>query len=224
MWQKLGFRKPQNKIEWTMWIGAGFILLAIILSLLFVKRPLTYPSKSFAVLYSIDLLRDIGFGIIASITFISGILHLKLDGKRARGYLGIIGGVILLSLMIGRPAVTSTLFSTMQADTIKNGVQLIEKLSERLSKKDYSPIEKARFRMLIAREKYFRDGSLADYLDENGTTKKYSPTPEDIQNREMSLTMARMIRILRIETIFWTIVFIAVLIGSFNYIKRRQQD
>ncbi len=75
--QKLGFRKPQNKIEWTMWIGAGCILLAIILSLLFVKRPLTYPPKSFTVLYSIDLLRDIGFGIIASITLISGLIHLK---------------------------------------------------------------------------------------------------------------------------------------------------
>ena len=207
-----------------MWIGAGFILLAIILSLLFVKRPLTYPPKSFAVLYSIDLLRDIGFSIIASITLISGLIHLKLDGKRVRGYLGVIGGVILLSLMIGRPAVTSTIFSSMQADTLKTGNQLIEKLSEKLNKKDYPPLDKARFRKSIAKEKYFQDGSLADYQDENGTTIKYSPTPEDIQNREMSLTMARMIRILRVEMIFWTIVSIAVLVGAINYIKRRHQD
>ncbi len=141
-----------------------------------------------------------------------------------RGYLGVIGGVILLSLMIGRPAVTSTIFSSMQADTLKTGNQLIEKLAEKLNKKDYSPLDKARFRKSIAKEKFFQDGSLADYQDENGTTIKYSPTPEDIQNREMSLTMVRMIRIFRVETIFWTIVCIAVLVGSINYIKRKQQD
>jgi len=223
-WQKLGFRKPQNKIEWTMWIGAGFILVAIILSLLFVKKPLTYPPKSFAVLYSIGLVRDIGFGIIASTTLISGLIYLKLDGKRVRGYLGVIGGVILLSLLIGRPAVMSTMFSSMQADMLKTGNQLIEKLSEKLNKKDYSALDKARFRKSIVKEKYFQDGSLADYQDENGTTIKYSPTPEDIQHREMSFSMARMIRILRVEAIFWTIVSIAVLIGSINYIKRKQQD
>jgi hypothetical protein len=223
-WQKLGFRKPQDKLEWTMWIGAGFIFLAIILSLIFVKKPLTYPPKSFAILYSIDLLRDIGFGIIASATLISGLIHLKIDGKRVRGYFGVIGGIILLSLMIGRPVVTLTIFSSMQSDTTKNGNQLIEKLSERLNKKDYSLVEKARFRTFIAKEKYLKDGSLTDYLDENGNTRKYSPTREDIQSREMRLTMAQTIRILRVETIFWSIVFVTVLVGSINYIKRRQQD
>jgi hypothetical protein len=126
--------------------------------------------------------------------------------------------------MIGRPALTSTLFSNMQADTLRTGNQLIGKLSEKLNKKDYSPLDKARFRKSIAKEKYFQDGSFADYLDENGITMKYSPTPEDIQNREMSLTMALTIRILRAEIIFWTIVFVAVLIGSINYIRRKQQD
>lgn len=207
-----------------MWIGAGFILVAIILSLLFVKKPLTYPPKSFAVLYSIGLLRDIGFGIIASITLISGLIYLKLDGKRVRGYLGVIGSVILLSLMIGRPAVMSTMFSSMQADSLKSGNQLIEKLSEKLNKKDYSALDKARFRKSIVKEIYFQDGSIADYQDENGTTIKYSPTPEDIQQRELSLSLARMIRILRVEAIFWAIVSIAILIGSLNYIKRKQQD
>jgi hypothetical protein len=159
----------------------------------------------------------------ASITLISGFIHLEIDGKRVRGYLGVTGGIILLSLLIGRPAVTLTIFSSMQADTIKNRDQLIEKFSERLNKKDYSPVDKARFRTFIAREKYFQNGSLTNYLDENGNTRKYSPTPEDIQNREMRLTMAQTIRILRVETIFWSIVFVTVLIGSINYIKRRQQ-
>ena len=132
--------------------------------------------------------------------------------------------MILLLLMIGRPALTSTMFANMQADTLKIGNQLIEKLSEKLNKKDYSPLDKARFRKSIAKEKYFQDGSLADYLDENGTTMKYSPTPEEIQNREMSLTMAQTIRVMKVEMIFWTTVFIAVLVGSLNYIKRKQQD
>jgi len=207
-----------------MWIGAGFVLLAIIISLLFVRKPVAYSPQTFTVLYIADLLRDIGFGIIASAILIDGLIDLKIEKRKARGYFGIIGGMILLLLMIGRPALTSTLFSNMQVDTLRTDGQLIEKLSEKLNKKDYSPHDKARFRKLIANEKYFQDGSLADYLDENGTTIKYSPTPEDIQSREMRLTMALTIRILRVEMIFWTIVFVAVLVGSISYTRRKQQD
>jgi hypothetical protein len=223
-WQKLGFRKPQNKIEWTMWIGAGFILLAVIISQLFVRKPVSYSPQTFSVLHITNLLRDIGFGITASTILISGFIHLKIERKKARGYFGIIVGTILLMLMIGRPAFFSTMFSTMQAETIKNGNQLVEKLSDKLNKANYSPVENAHFRKSIAKEKYFQDGSLVDYLDVNGTTMKYSPTPEDIQNREMRITMARSIEIMRLEMIFWAIVFVAVLIGSINYIKRKQQN
>lgn len=223
-WQKLGFRKPQNNIEWTMWIGTGFILLAIIISVLFVRKPVAYSPQTFTALYITNFLRDIGFGIIASTILISGLVLLKKDKKKARGYMGIIGGMILLLLVIGRPAITSIMFSNMQADTFKTGNQLIEKLSEKLNKKDYSPIDKARFRKSIAKEKYFQDGSLMEYMDENGIIMKYMPTSEDIQNREMMLATAQMIKILRAEMLLWIIVTVAVLTGSIIYVKRKHQD
>jgi len=223
-WQKLGFRKPQNKIEWTMWVGAGFILLAIIISLLFVRKPVAFSPQTFTALYITNFLRDIGFGIIASTILIGGLIRLKKDEKKARGYMGIIGGMILLLLMIGRPALTSTMFSNMQADTLKIGNQLIEKLSDKLNKKDYSPIDKARFRRSIAKEKYFQNGSLMEYMDETGITVRYVPTSEDIQNREMSLATAQMIKIFRAEMLLWIIVTVAVLTGSIMYVKRKHQD
>ena len=207
-----------------MWIGAGFILLAIIISLLFVIKPVAYFPETFTALYITTFLRDFGFGIIASAILIGSLIRLKKDEKKIRGYLGIIVGIFWFLFLIGRPAITSTIFSNMQADTFKIGNQLIEKLSEKLNKEDYSPLDKARFRKSIAKEKYFQEGSLTEYMDENGIALKYNPTQEDIQNRKMSLTLARTIRILRAEVLFWIIVFVAVLAGTINYVKRKQQD
>lgn len=223
-WQKLGFRKPQDKIEWTIWIGTGFILLAFICSLLFVKKPVSYTPQTLPALYITSFLKDIGFGIIASVILVGGLIRLRKDEKKTRAYMGTIGGVLLFLFMIGKPAITSTMLSNIQSDTFKAGNILIEKLSEKLNSNDFSSAEKERFRKSIAKENYFQDGSLAKYVDENGTTMEYSPTPEDIQNREMGLIMARTIRILRAEVLFWTIVIVAVLTGTINYVKRKQQD
>jgi hypothetical protein len=219
----VGFRKPQDKIEWTILIGTGFILLAIICSLLFVKKPVSYPPQTLPALYITGFLKDIGFGIIASAILVGGLIRLRKGEKKARGYMGTIGGILLFLFMIGKPAITSTMLSNIQSDTFKVGNRF-EKLSEKLNRNDFSSAGKARFRKSIAKKKYFQDGSLAEYVAENGTTMKYSPTPEDIQDREMGFTMARMIMILRAEMLFWAIVFVAVLTGYINYVKRKRQD
>ena len=221
-WKDLGFRKPQNRIEWTLWIGTGFILLAIIISLLFVKKPLAYSLQTFTPLYITNILRDLGFGIIASALLIGSLIRLKKNEKKIRVYMGVIVGIFWFLFLIGRPAITMTIFSNMQAETLRNGNQLIEKLSNKLNKPDYSQVEKARFRKSIAQERYFQDGSLVEFINEDGIMTKYVPTSDDIQNRDMSLAAQRMITILRAEMLFWIIVSIAVFTGSIIYFKKAQ--
>ncbi len=223
-WQKLGFRKPQNKIEWTLWIGAGFILLAIIWSLLFVKKPAEFTPQIFTALYITHFLKDIGLGIIATAILLGGFIRLKKDEKKTRGYIGTIGGIFLFLFMIGKPAISTTMLSTLHADTYKFSNLLIEKQTEKATNPHLPEVDKAYFRKAVAQEKYFQDGSLAEYQDENGHSTKYQPTAEDVRKGEQFLIMSRTIRILRIEMIFWILAFVATFTGAIIYNKKEPKD
>jgi len=219
--KRLGFRKPQNRIELAIWIGAGFILSAIIGSLLFVKKPQEYPPQSLIALYTVNILRDIGLGVIATSILVSGFHRLKFDDKKGKGYFVTITGVLLFILMIGRPTITSVLLSNIQSDSYKFSKLTIEKRTQTLANRDLSPIDKAEFRKAIAEEGYFHDGIITDYKDERGNKIIFQPTVEDLRRRESYLLMPRTIMILRIEMAIWIVVFIATIITSIIYYRKR---
>jgi len=203
-----------------MWAGTGCILLAIICSLLFVKKPLGFPPQTLTALYITHILKDIGFGIIASAILMSGFNRLKYNEKKTTGYLATIVGVLLFVLMIGSPAILSNMLSTIQTNTSNISKLLIDKQSRALTRSDLSLADKAHIKKALAQEEYFQDGAVVEYADEKGNTVRYQPTANDLQMRETHLFSLRMIMILRIEMIFWIIVFIATLTGSIIFYKK----
>jgi hypothetical protein len=223
---RLGFLKPRNKVEWTMWIGTGFMLFAIICSLLFVKKTHEFelPPKDLSALYITHILQNLGFCFIATAAFLGGLNHLQFDAKKTKGYVATIGGVLIFLLMIGRPAITSMMFSKIQTDSENFSKHLIEKKSQTLVDRNLSSGDKAAFGKAIAQQKYLQDGSPAEYADDKGNIVKYQPTMEDMKKRESYLVMPRLIKFLRIELILWLIVFVSVVTGSFIYYRKKPQD
>lgn len=211
---KLGFKRPNNKIEWAMWIGTSFILLAIIYSLLFVKKPIELPLHALTGIGIVSVLKDIGFGIIASALLIDGFLRIKNDKKKTKGYFSTIVSIGWFIYLIGSPAIVSVMLSNIQTDVIKSSNLLIDKETHLLVKKDLSNTDKSRLTKKIAEERFFKDGFIAEYIDEKGSTLKYQPTAENVQNREQFLFSQRLISILRYEMVFW-IIALAINVASY---------
>jgi len=220
--KRLGFRRPQDKLEWMLWIGVGFTLIAIIYSLFYIKKPIVLSPQTLAPVYIAHFLKNIGLGIIAVAGLVGGLHRLKFDEKKTMGYVATSCCILLFLFMIGRPAFSSYMMSNIQTDDSNFSKHLIEQETQTLTKRDLSAEDKAYFGKSIAREKYLQDGSFYEYTDEHGVTKQYQPTVDDIQYRESFLTIPQSIRILRIEMVFWIIVFISTITGSiiFNRIKR----
>lgn len=220
--KRIGFRKPQNKIEWAMWIGVGITLLAFIFNLFFLKKPKQPAPTVMTPVYIIHFLKSIGLAFIGTAMLTAGVARLKKDPQKTRAYLMIIGAVLLFSAMIGRPAISSNRLSIIQADNSSYRERLIENLTQTLSNRSgrLSSADKAHLRKIIAQEKYFLDGSLTEYVDEKGITVKYQPTNDDARKRKAFLILPQRTRILRTETAFWIIVFIVTLGGSFVYYRK----
>jgi len=103
-------------------------------------------------------------GIIASAHIGRWSYSVKEKTRRRRGLHGNIGGIILFIFMIGRPAITSTMLSTLHADTFKFSNVLMK---NRLTKSTILlyQTDKEYFGKAVAQEKYFQDGSQAEYID-----------------------------------------------------------
>lgn len=217
--KKLGFRRPNDKVEWAIWVGAGFILLAIINSLLFVKKPIQLSLNAFTAISTTSVLKDIGNGIIASAILIGGLNQIKSDKKKLKGYFLTIGGIMMFLYLIGTSAASSVMLANIQSEVIKSSNILINKEIQNLKKKDLSVADKSRFTKIIAQEKYFRDGFKTEYTDRQGNTLMYQPTVEDVQNRDQFLIGHQLISVLRYEMVFWIIVLV-INITSFILLSR----
>lgn len=206
--ERLKFRRPNNKVEWALWVGTGFILLAIINSLLFVKKPIGFPPQTLTSINTTSVLKDLGFGIIASAFLIDGFNRIKNNKKKITGYFVTIVGIAWFVYLIGGYAIASVMLANIHRDVIKSSNLLIGKEMRLLEKKDLSVADKSRFTRIIAEEKFFKDGFITDYTDEKGNTLTYQPTAEDVQNREQFLFTQRLISFLRYEMFFWIIILI----------------
>lgn len=211
--EKLGFRRPNSKIEWAIWVGAGFIILAIINSLLFVKKPIQLPLHLTAI-NTTSVLKDIGNGIIASAILIGGLHQVKSDKKKLKGYFLTIAGITMFLYLIGSSAISSVMLANIQTDVINSSNLLIENEKQNLKNKDLSIADKSRFTKIIAEQMFFKDGIISEYTDAKGSTLKYQPTSEDVQNREQFIFSRRLVSILRYEMDFWIIV-LAINVASY---------
>jgi hypothetical protein len=88
----------------AIWVGAGFILLAIINSLLFVTKPIDFPPQTFTAISATSILKDLGFGIMASAFLIEGLHRIKSNKKKITGYFVTIVGIAWFLYLIGGPA------------------------------------------------------------------------------------------------------------------------
>ena len=206
----------------AIWVGTGFILLAIINSLLFVKKPIKLPPQAFTAISTTSILKDLGFGIIASALLFGGLQRIK-NNEKIKGYVVTIGSILMFLGLIAQPAILSVMLSNMQTDVNKLSNNLIDKETINLKKKEISDAEKSRFTKVIAKERFFKDGFIAEYTDEKGETSRYQPTVEDIQERKQLLFTQRLITILRCEMFFWIIVLVINLTSYVLYCRRKTQ-
>jgi hypothetical protein len=221
--ERLRFRRPNNKIEWAIWVGSGFILLAIINTLLFVKKPIEVPPHTLTAIHTTSILKDLGFGIIASALLIDGLHRLKTNKKKMSGYFVTIVGITWFLYLIGSPLIGSVMLENIQRDVIKSSNLLINQETQLLKKIDLSVADKSRFTKIIAEERFFKDGVLAEYTDKEGNTLTYQPTAEDVQNRDQFLFSQRLIRILRYEMFFWIIALIITVTSYVLYCRMKHQ-
>ncbi|MDD2319350.1 MAG: hypothetical protein PHO83_04785 [Geobacteraceae bacterium] len=205
---RLGFRKPKNKVEWAIWVGTGFILLAIINSLLFVNKSIKLPSQAFTAITTTSILKDLGFGIIGSALLFDGFNRLKINKKKMTSYFVIIVGIAWFAYLIGGPAISSVMLTNMQTDLVKLSNTLIDKETNNLKKKELSVADKSRLTKIIAKERFFKDGFIAEYSDVKGNMLSYQPTNVDIQERKQFLFTQRLISILRYQMVFWIFVLL----------------
>jgi hypothetical protein len=219
---KLGFRRPNNKVEWAIWVGAGFILLAIINSLLFVQKPTEFPPHTFTAISVTSVLKELGFGIIASALLIGGLQRIK-NNEKIKGYVVTLGSILMFLNLIAQPAILSVMLSNIQTDINKMSNTLIDKETINLKKKEISVADKSRFTKVIAKERYFKDGYISEYTDEKGETSRYQPTAEDIQGRKQFIFTQRLISIMRYEMVFWIIVFFINVTSYVLYCRRKSQ-
>ncbi len=218
---RLGFRKPKNKVEWAIWVGTGFILLAIINSLLFVKKSIEFPPQAFTAITTISILKDLGFGIIGSAFLFDGLNRVKNNKKKITGFFLIIVGIAWFAYLIGGPAITSVMLTNMQTNLIKLSNTLTDKETTNLKKKELSVADKSRLTKIIAKERFFKDGFIAEYTDEKGNKLSYQPTTVDIQERKQILFTQRLISILRYEMVFWISVLL-INIASYVLYSRKK--
>ncbi|MDD2321549.1 MAG: hypothetical protein PHO83_16010 [Geobacteraceae bacterium] len=220
---RLWFRWPNNKVEWAIWVGTGFILLAIINSLLFVKKPIGLPSQAFTAISTTSILKDLGFGIIGSAFLFDGLDLIKLNKKKMTSYFVTTVGIAWFLYLIVGPAITSVMLTNMQGDLFKLSNSLIDKETNNLKKKVLSVADRSRLTEIIAKERFFKDGFIAEYTDKKGNTLSYQPTAADIQERKQFLFTQRLISILRYEMVFWIIVLVINVTGYVLYCKRKTQ-
>jgi hypothetical protein len=139
------------------------------------------------------------------------------------GYFVTIVGITWFLYLIGSPLIGSVMLENIQRDVIKSSNLLINQETQLLKKIDLSVADKSRFTKIIAEERFFKDGVLAEYTDKEGNTLTYQPTAEDVQNRDQFLFSQRLIRILRYEMFFWIIALIITVTSYVLYCRMKHQ-
>lgn len=203
--EKLKFRKPQNKYEWSLWIAVVLILISKIAKYIFVHYKLELPAVQYFVLF-ISL---IGWTLLLVSGMRAGVHLLQSDSTAKRGRIFIIATGFLFLLQIGSSSLHIYAMSYMTGLGTQLSREAGMDIPKTLSLPDWAPESRELLGKSLAQIKYIQDGVIMDYVTETGAKEVYKPTDEDILMRKGRVAMLQAIRYEKIFLAYWCLLFLA---------------
>ncbi len=201
--EKLKFRKPQNKYEWSFWVAAVLILISSIAKYIFVH----YKLELTAVQYFVLFISLIGWTLLLVTSMRAGIRLLRSDSTVKRGRIFIIATGFLFLLQIG----SSTLYLYAMSYMTGIGTQMSREagmdIPKTLALPDLAPESREQLGRSFAQIKYIQDGIIMDYVTSTGAKEIYKPTDDDILMRKGRVETFKAIRYEKIILVYWCVLF-----------------
>ncbi len=202
--EKFNFKKPLNKYEWSVSIGAGFILIAQIVKFIVIRGKQPLPNvQLFVFFFSL-----IGWSLLATALLLAGMQIAKLGNNFKKGRILVIAAGLLFLIQIASTVIYSNAMSYMIEAGTRMSREAGETVPKDLLRSDVSADTRHILSRSLAQIKYIQDGIIMDYFDESGARVVYKPTDEDISLRNGRVTMIRGLRYERVLTAYWCLLFI----------------
>jgi len=202
--EKLKFKKPQNKYEWSVWVAVVLILISQIAKYIFVHNKSQLPEVQFFVLF-ISL---IGWTLLLVIGMRAGVQLVRSDSTAKRGRIFIIAMGFLFLLQIASSTLHIYAMSYMTGLGTHMSREAGEDIPKTLALPDLAPESREQLGRSFAQIKYIQDGVIMDYVTATGVKEVYKPTDDDVQLRKGRVAMFQTIRYEKIIMAYWCVLFI----------------
>jgi hypothetical protein len=201
--EKLKFRKPQNKYEWSLWVAAVLILISKISKYIFVHNKLQLP----AVQYLVFFISLTGWTLLLVTGMRAGVQLLRSDSTAKKGRIFIIATGFLFLFQIGSSSLSIYAMSYMTGLGTQMSREAGIDIPKTLALPDLAPESRERLGRSFAQIKYIQDGVIMDYATASGAKGIYKPTDEDILMRRGRVETFQAIRYEKIILAYWCVLF-----------------
>jgi hypothetical protein len=210
--------KPRSKAEWSIWIGVGLILCAVVINVLFVPRkPLELGAGYSVPAFIVWFLNLAGWSFVTSPLLVQGLFQIRSASKRKIGFVITILMLVVFAVKTGSAVFVSTAMSDLHDQAVRSSTELRERIKDRLSDRSLDADARAELERMYSRQIYMHEGGTPEYIDPSGRPVAFQPTEDDILTRSSFEYMARHAKLMRLEVLYWIVLFIATTtIGLFK--------
>jgi hypothetical protein len=211
---------PEDKGEWIITIAwlvfAVFYLARTILFQELEDSIFSFPAK----LFLLRRIEAIGLIIVVSGTIILSMRKIRISGFRSRQVINLSAGIFMAAVFIVLSMVGHFMFSKFSRSLFWPD-HMIAEFERKISESDLDAERKSLFSIIVARDKYHKNGQISSYLDNEGKFRQYEPTAKDKEVRKNALFIKSSVPICKKNAYLWSgILILSLILGIITPMRK----